>query len=76
MNTFLYFFVILISSINALPAGEGYYNFFNYLYDEFGENSIDGVETIDISNLGPEAYGLPKNESGKKLFYNIFLIYN
>ncbi|KAF9810582.1 hypothetical protein SFRURICE_021035 [Spodoptera frugiperda] len=67
MNTFLYFFVILISSIYALPAGEGYYNFFNYLYDEFGENSIDGVETIDISNLGPEAYGLPKNESGDAL---------
>ncbi|KAH9641322.1 hypothetical protein HF086_013304 [Spodoptera exigua] len=65
MNNFLYFFVILISSINALPAGD--YNFFNYLYDDFGENSIDGVETIDVSSLGPEAYGLPRNESGDAL---------
>ncbi|XP_023943796.2 hatching enzyme 1.2-like [Bicyclus anynana] len=30
-----------------------------------GENSIDGDDSaIDVSSLGPEAFGLPKNESG------------
>lgn len=30
------------------------------------ENDVDGGgETIDISSLGPEAYGKPNNESGE-----------
>lgn len=69
MNTLamnlVYFFIVLISTNNGLPAGPGY-NFVDFLYDDYGENSIDdGSETIDISSLGPEAYGLPKEESGE-----------
>ena len=66
MNSLIYIFlVVLISRNNALPAGEGYYNFIDFLYDDIQDNSIDGSQTIDVSSLGPEAYGLPKNESGE-----------
>ncbi|XP_047033348.1 zinc metalloproteinase nas-4-like isoform X1 [Helicoverpa zea] len=70
MNSLLHiFFITLISRNNALPqrAGGGYYNLIDFLYDDIEENSIYGSQTIDVSSLGPEAYGLPKNESGYAL---------
>lgn len=66
MNSIIYIFVVvLVSRNNALPAGGGYYNLIDFFYDDVEDNSIDGSQTIDVSSLGPEAYGLPKNESGE-----------
>lgn len=64
MNSIIFILLVVsITSNNALPAREGYYNL-NFLYDDLYDNSIDG-QTIDVSSLGPEAYGLPNNESGE-----------
>ncbi|CAH0595484.1 unnamed protein product [Chrysodeixis includens] len=63
MNSFLQFvcLVLLIQSIQASPARG--YNYFDFLYDDYEDNSI-GSDSIDVSSLGPEAYGLPNSESG------------
>lgn len=58
---FILFFVI--TGYNAVPLIENY-------IDEISDNLIgngidDGDNSIDISHLGPEAFGSPKNESGK-----------
>lgn len=58
------FLVVLVSRNYASPAYEGYYNLADFLYDDLGENSIDESQTIDVSSLGPEAYGFPNKESG------------
>lgn len=58
--------VFLISSRNASPASRAF-NFFDVLYtdDIDAENSIYGSDVIDVSSLGPEAYGFPTSESGE-----------
>ncbi|KAL0818107.1 hypothetical protein ABMA28_008636 [Loxostege sticticalis] len=60
---FILFFVI--TGYNAVPLIENY-------IDEISDNLIgngidDGDNSIDISHLGPEAFGSPKNESGEAL---------
>lgn len=56
----------LTSGLNALPVSD---NDIDALYgldpNDLFENGIDGEENIDISHLGPAAYGSPNNESGK-----------
>ncbi|XP_075984058.1 hatching enzyme 1.2-like [Anticarsia gemmatalis] len=54
--------VILLPRYNASPASRRF-NFYDILYD-YEENGIDESEAIDISSLGPEAYGFPSSESG------------
>lgn len=66
---FLIFFTFLIPKYNANPASRRYNAYDNVLFnDDF--NSIDGSDVIDLSSLGPEAYGFPNNESGKSYIIN------
>lgn len=44
------------------------------LVDE-GLNDVDGGDEIDVSHLGPAAYGLPNNESGEYLFMKYVLVF-
>lgn len=66
MNSLLQFvcLILLVQNNKASPARG--YNYFDFLYDDFEDNSI-GSDSIDVSSLGPEAYGLPNTESGKLL---------
>ncbi|CAB3256877.1 unnamed protein product [Arctia plantaginis] len=63
---FLIFFICLIPKYNANPTSRRFNGYedvpYNAVFDD--ENSIDGSDVIDLSSLGPEAYGLPNNESG------------
>lgn len=73
MNSFLQFVcvILLIQYIKASPARG--YNYFDFLYDDFEDNNI-GSDSIDVSSLGPEAYGLPNTESGKLLSIIIIIL--
>ncbi|XP_041972189.1 zinc metalloproteinase nas-13-like [Aricia agestis] len=56
------FFVILLSLICghcSLPLNDD-----NSMFANVISNSIDEEDTIDLSRLGPEAFGSPKNDSG------------
>lgn len=59
-------FIFLISCYRALPIDD---DTVEIIANEIDDNSIDGEETIDLSMLGPEAFGMPTNESGKSTFY-------
>ncbi|XP_034827814.1 hatching enzyme 1.2-like [Maniola hyperantus] len=53
----------LFSGYNTLPVNDDDADVI--IVDSFLDNSIDGDDSvIDISSLGPEAFGTPKNESG------------
>lgn len=56
--------VVLFSGLNTLPVDKEDTDV--AIVDPYLENSIDGDDSfIDISSLGPEAFGIPKNESGE-----------
>lgn len=54
---------LLMSGCQALPAYDA--DAVEVLANSIDENTIDENDKIDLSSLGPEAYGSPKNESGK-----------
>lgn len=64
--------IVLFSGLNTLPVDNEDADI--TIIDPYLENSIDGDDSvIDISSLGPEAFGIPKNESGE---YFAFLSIN
>ncbi|XP_038217453.1 zinc metalloproteinase nas-13-like [Zerene cesonia] len=55
--------ILLISAISALPVNDN--DLIAMLdYVDFNNNIDEDGYTIDISDLGPQAYGFPKNDSG------------
>lgn len=67
--------ILYISYCHGLPAYD--VDTVEILANDIDENNIDGIDgndKIDLSSLGPEAYGFPKNESGKSNNPKWFLI--
>ncbi|XP_045454209.1 zinc metalloproteinase nas-13-like, partial [Melitaea cinxia] len=50
----------LLNAINGLPVSDDEVT-------DYIDNSIDDSDVIDLSNLQPQAFGTPKNESGEAL---------
>ncbi|CAH2237519.1 zinc metalloproteinase nas-13-like [Pararge aegeria] len=60
---FLLISIVLFSGSKAFPVDDDDSDII--IVDSVLENSIDGDDSIiDVSSLGPEAFGIPKNESG------------
>lgn len=55
---YLFLNLILLNAINGLPVSDDEVT-------DYIDNSIDDSDVIDLSNLQPQAFGTPKNESGK-----------
>lgn len=57
----------LISGKIALPIEDENEDTVVMYPDELNddENEVDGGDKIDLSHLGPDVYGMPKNESGE-----------
>ncbi|XP_063833349.1 zinc metalloproteinase nas-14-like [Ostrinia nubilalis] len=63
MARMLFILFLVFAGYNAVPI-----ELDSLLPDELMGNGIDdGDDAIDISHLGPDAYGSPKNESGEAL---------
>lgn len=58
--------IFLVSCYHALPIDD---DAIEIIANEIEDNSIDGETTIDLTVLGPEAFGVPTNESGKSILY-------
>lgn len=61
----------LFSAITSLPIDD---DDVIIIFDDFlNSNRIEGDGEIDVSDLGPQAYGVPKNESGMYLYFQLYL---
>lgn len=56
----------LVTRYHSLPVEDSDVDLL--IPDGLDQNGIDGNDNIDLSNLGSEAYGSPKDESGKIKF--------